>query len=107
VLRIGIAIGLQQRGDQLPEAEARRKLRPVGGLHHFEQLLEMEADDVEEQLFLVLVIVVEIGLRDAAGLGDLAHRGTVVAMLGKELGRAIEDRPALLVVIVGAGSGHV
>jgi len=37
----------------------------IGGFDDFKQRLEVEADDVEQQFLLVLVIVVEVGFRYA------------------------------------------
>src|SRR5215212_1464227 len=66
----------------------------------------MEADHVEEQLLLIPVVVIEVGLGESAGFRDLVHGSAVVAMGGEQLGRAVEDRPSLLIVVAGASSSH-
>ena len=59
-----------------------------------------------QQLVLVAEVVIERGLGDAAGLGDLVHRGRGVAVPREQLGGAGEDRLALQVVASGSSARH-
>jgi len=63
--------------------EARRALegRHAGLRPHRHALL----DQVDQQLLLGAVVVVEARLGDADPLGDLVHRGAVVALLAEQL----------------------
>ena len=62
-------------------------------------------DDVEEELTLRREVLVQDGLGDAGGLGDLVHGGVVVAVSGEHRER---NRQQLLASFRGGEShGHV
>src|SRR5262245_40249440 len=66
----------------------------------------MDAENIEQQRLLARIIMIEQGLRHAAGRGDVRHRSPVIAVLREQRRRAVEDCTPLDVVIGGAGTGH-
>ena len=82
--------------------EARRHLLAgaAGGgrglLDLLEQALADVAEELEVELALGAKVLVEHGLGDARGLGDLGHRGPVEAALGEHLEGDVEELAAAL-----------
>ncbi len=88
----------QEGGDQ--PAYARFGLQRFGGDFADDQLetRDVRRRDLDQQLLLVLHVVVERRLRDAAGFGHVVHGRRRVALAGEEARRTREDLPALPVV---------
>ena len=104
VLRIGV--GQHEALDQRLQTFTRaQRLRFHLG-HHGLQAIDVGLRDQEQQLVLVLHVVVERGLGDAAGGRHLVHRGSGVALSCEERRGLREDEFALVVVGGGAGAGH-
>ena len=106
VLGLGAGIDVEEGGDQAAHARLGR-MRLGGDL--LDERLEagdVRRGDLEQQLLLVADIVIERGLGDAAGLGDLVHRGRGVTAAREQLRGAGEDLLALVVVASGASARH-
>src|SRR5690606_36531612 len=63
-------------------------------------------EDVEEDRLLALVIMIERRLRRLAGRRQPAERGGGEALGRKQAGGLFQDRRPLVVVILGAETGH-
>ena len=61
--------------------------------------------DLDEQLLLALDVVVEPGLGETAGVGNLLDAGALVALLADEPRCGLEDGPVLRGGVVGASHG--
>ena len=72
-----------------------------------EQRVHQLVADRAQQLLLAAEVVVEAAGREAERLGELGHRGLVVAALGEHARRAEHDlRPAAVVALAHGGSGR-
>jgi sarcosine oxidase gamma subunit len=74
--------------------------------HDRKQLIHVAVGDVEQDVFLVLVIVVEQRLRHPAGFGQLGHRRVVKTLVGKEPRRLLKDDAALYLECGRFAPGH-
>src|SRR3569832_177472 len=68
--------------------------------------LRVASQQVEEDRFLALVVVIQARLRRAAGRGDGVHAGGVVALVRKALRGDVEDLVAFKFVLRGLRAGH-
>jgi hypothetical protein len=98
VLVIGVAIGVEHRADQRPQAGPRHELC-VDRAHRIQQILQMRVQDIKQQILLADVIMIEQRLRHAGRGRDLRHRGAVIAVLGEELRRAAQDLAPFAVML--------
>src|SRR5439155_23925612 len=57
--------------------------------------------DLEEQVFLAADVLVQTGLGEAAGVGDVLDRGPLVALLADDASGGLENRVASPLGVVG------
>ena len=86
VVAVGDDVG-DPGGDQLAQLLDRRRLGGDDLARLRQQRLQQLVADRDQEVVLALDVVVEAAGGEAGRLGQLAHRGAVVAALGEELGR--------------------
>jgi hypothetical protein len=106
VFMLCVGIGLDEAQDQAAQARLGRGGLGIDLCHQLAQALYMRLADLRQQGMLVGPVVVQRGLGDAAGRGHLVHGGGGVALPREQLGRALQDDLALVVVACGAAAGH-
>ena len=106
MLGLRAGVGAQEGLDQAPHAGLGRQLRRLDLGGQREQPGDVRLGDLDQQLMLVLHVVIQRRLGDAAGLGDLVHRGRRIAVSREQLGGAREDRLALQLVALGSSAWH-
>jgi hypothetical protein len=99
-------VGVHEAADERAQARLRIQLQRGHGLHLGFQPRHMAARDLHQQPMLVAHVVVQRGLGNAAGGGDLVHGRGRVAAGGKALRRCGQDLLALVLPAGGARAGH-
>jgi hypothetical protein len=87
VRRQAVEVGL----DGAPELGFGREIRLDDGLKVVDQLVERLIEDCRQDLLLSRDVVIEAGLLEPDGVGDVLHRGAVITLLPEDLGGGLDD----------------
>jgi len=98
VLMLGIRVGGHEAADERRQARLRRQAARQHLGHEGFQALHVRARHLRQQVVLVAHVVVERGLREPAGRGEVVHRRRRVATRREQARRRGEDLPAMVVV---------
>ena len=90
----------------LPLVQAVALCPGLGLADQGQQALGVAVQEIEQDRFLALVLVIETRLAGATGRSDVVHAGGRKALARKTLGRDIDYRFAFEIVVGGTGAGH-